>query len=85
MTEDELRVLVRTAIARVRTGAAVVHLVGQHVLLEILGWIEHGPRLEESDANAEVCEDFNGSAATGAGADNYNVENLRTTLHLEHV
>lgn len=69
----------------VGTGAAVVHLVGQDVLLEILGGIEHGARFEKGDADAEIGEYFDGSAAAGAGADYYDVEYLRTTSDLEHV
>ncbi len=55
------------------------------MLFEILGRIEHGPRLEESYVDAEISEDFNGCAAAGAGADDHDVENLGTALHLEHV
>src|SRR2546421_189587 len=68
-----------------RTGAAMIHLVRQHVLFEILGGIEHRSGFEESDAHSEVGEDLDGRAATRSGADDYDVENLRTALDLEHV
>ena len=58
----------------------MVHLVGQHVLLEILGRIEHGTGFEQRDVDAEIGEDLDGRAATGAGADDHDVEHLGTTL-----
>src|SRR5256885_16793455 len=69
----------------VRAGAAMIHLVRQHVFLEILGRIEHRSGLEESHANSKVGEDLDSGAATGAGADDHHIENLRITLDLEHV
>src|SRR5215510_14984322 len=68
-----------------RSGAAMIHLVRQHVLLEILGRIKHRSGLEESHAHSEIGKDLDGCAASGAGADDNNVENLWTALDLEHV
>ncbi len=68
-----------------RSGAAMIHLVRKHVLLEILGRIEHRSGFEEGHAHPEVGEDLDGRAATGAGADDDNIKNLRTALDLKHV
>ena len=62
----------------------MVHLVGQHVLLEILGGIEHRSGFEQRDVDAEIGENLDSRAAAGAGADDDDVEYLGTALDLEH-
>ena len=63
----------------------MIHLVGEHMLFEILGRIEHGTGFEQGDVDAEIGQDLDGGAAAGAGADHDHVEHLGTTLDLEHV
>ncbi len=68
----------------VRAGAAMVHLIGPHVLLEILCGIEHRAGFEQGDVDAEIGENFDCRAASGAGADDHDVENLGSACNLEH-
>ena len=64
--------------------AAMIDFPGPHVLLEVLAGIEHGTRFEQRDLDAEVGEDFDGSAATGSGADHYYVVYFGCSLYLWH-
>src|SRR5262245_21028502 len=68
----------------VRTSASMVNLIGQQVLLEILGRVEHGSGFEKGDVHAEIGKDFDGGPAAGSGADDDDVENLGTASDLKH-
>src|SRR5438445_12089424 len=69
---------------RMRARAAVVHLVGPHMLLEILGGIEHGTGFEQRDFDPEVGENFDHGTSTSARTNDHDVVHVWTALNLEH-
>ena len=88
----ELRAAVRRAVreagpaARVglalRARAAMRHVIGQHVLLEVRH-VQHRPCFEEEHRDAEIGEHLGGGAAARAGSDDHDVMNrVRSLRHV---
>ena len=66
-----------------RSGAAMRHLVGPHVFLEVRG-TDHRTRFQQEDGNPEIGQHLRDSPATGAGADHDHVVDGRARCDLCH-
>ena len=60
-----------------RPGAAMIHLVGPDMLLEILRRIEHGSGFQQRDVDAQIGEHLDHRAAAGARPDHHHIVHLR--------
>ena len=67
-----------------RARAAVVHLVGEDMFLEIFGGGQHRTGFEQRHVQAAIRKDLDGRAAARSRSDHNHVENLGRSDDLQH-